>query len=57
MEEEMRIGLSDYRFGRIEAYALLDLYRTSATAKLERLAALHLYLSGLADLEAAGEED
>lgn len=57
MEEELRSGLTQYQYGRIESYSLLDLYRTYAAAKLERLRALYLYLSGLADLEAAGEED
>jgi cobalt-zinc-cadmium efflux system outer membrane protein len=57
MEEELRSGLTQYQYGQIETYSLLDLHRSYATAKLERLKALFLYLSGLADLEAAGEED
>ena len=57
MEEELRSGLTQYQYGKIESYSLLDLHRTYALAKLERLRALFLYLSGLADLEAAGEED
>jgi cobalt-zinc-cadmium efflux system outer membrane protein len=56
MEEELRSGLAQYQYGKIESYSLLDLHRTYAAAKLERLKALFLYLSGLADLEAAGEE-
>jgi cobalt-zinc-cadmium efflux system outer membrane protein len=56
MEEELRSGLTQYQYGRIESYRLLDLYRTYSAAQLERLKALFLYLSGLADLEAAGEE-
>jgi len=57
MEEELRSGLTQYQYGKIESYSLLDLHRTYAAAKLERLRALFLYLSGLADLEAAGEDD
>jgi hypothetical protein len=57
MEEELRSGLMQYQYGKIESYSLLDLYRTYAAAKLERLKALYLYLSGLAGLEAAGEEN
>jgi cobalt-zinc-cadmium efflux system outer membrane protein len=56
MEEELRSGLTQYQYGKIESYRLLDLYRTYSAARLERLKALFLYLSGLADLEAAGEE-
>ena len=56
MEEELRSGLTQYQYGKIESYGLLDLHRTYAAAELERLRALSLYLCGLADLEAAGEE-
>ncbi len=56
IEEELRSGLTQYQYGKIESYNLLDLYRAYAAAKIERLRALFLYLSGLADLEAAGEE-
>jgi outer membrane protein TolC len=57
MEEELRSGLMQYQYGKMESYSLLDLYRTYAAANLERLKALYLYLSGLAGLEAAGEEN
>jgi outer membrane protein TolC len=57
MEEELRSGLTQYQYGKIESYSLLDLYRTYAAAQIERLKALSLYLSALADLEAAGEEE
>ena len=57
MEEEIRSGLTQYQYGKIESYSLLDLYRTYAAAELERLKALYFYQSGLAGLEAAGEED
>lgn len=57
MEEELRSGLTQYQYGKIESYSLLDLHRTYGAAALERLQALFLYLCGLADLDAAGEED
>ena len=57
MEEELNSGLIQYQYGKMESYSLLDLYRTYAGAKLERLKALYLYLSGRAGLEAAGEQD
>jgi cobalt-zinc-cadmium efflux system outer membrane protein len=56
MEDELAMGLSRYQFGKIEFFNLLDLYRTFATARLEHLSAVHLYLVSLADLEIAGEE-
>jgi len=56
MEEELRSGLTQYQYGKIESYSLLDLHRTYGAAEIERLRALFLYLCGLADLEAAGEE-
>jgi hypothetical protein len=56
MEEELRSGLTQYQYGKIESYNLLDLHRTYSAAAIERLQALFLYLCGLADLEAAGEE-
>lgn len=57
MEDELRSGLTQYQYGKLEAYALLDLYRTYSAAKLERLKALYLYQTGLASLEAAGGVD
>ncbi len=57
IDEEIRSGLNQFRYGRMDSLALLDLYRTYVTAKVERLKALALYLSALADLEAAGETD
>jgi len=57
MDEELRSGLTQYQYGKIESYSLLDLHRTYSAAALEGLQALFLYLCGLADLEAAGEED
>lgn len=56
MEDELRLGLSYYQYGKIEFFNLLDLYRTYAAARLEHLKSLYLYLVSLADLEVAGEE-
>jgi outer membrane protein TolC len=57
MEDELKLGLSDYQFGKLEFFNLLDLYRTYTVAQLEHLKSLYLYLISLADLEVAGEED
>ena len=57
MEDEIKLGLSDYQFGKLEFFNLLDLYRTYTAAQLEHLKSLYLYLVSLADLEVAGEED
>lgn len=57
IEDELKVSLEYYRFGKMESYALLDLHRTYAEARLEHLRALQLYLTSLADLETAGEED
>jgi hypothetical protein len=56
IEEELRSGLTQYQYGKIESYSLLDLYRTYAAARIERLKSLSLYLSALADLESIAEE-
>jgi len=56
IEEELRSGLTQYQYGKIESYSLLDLYRTYGAARVERLKALSLYLLALADLEAVAEE-
>ena len=56
MEDELKLGLSYYQYGKIEFFNLLDLYRTYAAARLEHLKSLYLYLVSLADLEVAGEE-
>jgi cobalt-zinc-cadmium efflux system outer membrane protein len=56
LEDELRIQLEYFRYGRTEAYALLDLYRTFVLAELEHLRAVLLYNLALADLEVAGEE-
>ncbi|MCX6559730.1 MAG: TolC family protein [Candidatus Aminicenantes bacterium] len=56
IEAEIGNGLEQYRLGRIESYALLDLYRALSEARLEHLHSLYLYAASLADLEAAGED-
>jgi len=56
MEDEIKLGISRYQYGKIEFFNLLDLYRTYAAARLEHLKSLYLYLVSLADLEVAGEE-
>jgi outer membrane protein TolC len=56
LEDELRIQLEYFRYGKTEAYALLDLHRTFVLAELEHLRAVMLYNVALADLEVAGEE-
>jgi len=56
MADELKISLDYYRYGKIESFSLLDLYRTYVMAEVEHLNALYLYLTALADLETAGEE-
>lgn len=56
MEDEIKLGISQYQYGKIEFFNLLDLYRTYATVRLEHLKSLYLYLVSLADIEVAGEE-
>jgi outer membrane protein TolC len=55
LEDELGIQLDYFRYGKIEAFSLLDLYRTFALAQVEHLRALLLYNVALADLEVAGE--
>jgi cobalt-zinc-cadmium efflux system outer membrane protein len=56
IEAEIKNGLEQYRLGRLEAYSLLDLFRSLSEARLEHLNALYLYALALAGLDAAGEE-
>ncbi len=56
IEAEIKNGLEQYRLGRLEAYALLDLFRSLAEARVEHLNALYLYAVALAGMESAGEE-
>jgi cobalt-zinc-cadmium efflux system outer membrane protein len=55
LEDELGIQLDYFRYGKAEAFSLLDLHRTYALAQVEHLRALLLYNLALADLEAAGE--
>lgn len=55
LEEELKIELEYFRYGKTEALGLLDLHRTLVLAQVEHLRALLLYNLALADLEVAGE--
>ncbi len=57
IQDEFRIAVDYYQFGKMEAYALLDLERSATEARLEYLKALYAYAVALADLESAGEEE
>ncbi len=56
MEDDMTLSLNRYQYGEVAFFELLDLYRTYASARLEHLRSLYIYLVSLADLEVAGEE-
>ena len=56
IDEELKAGINSYQYNQIDALGLLDIYRTNKTARIEYYKALLNYLSGLADLEVAGEE-
>ncbi len=56
LEDELGIQLEYYRYGKTEAYSLIDLHRTLILAEVEHLRALFLYNVALADLEVAGED-
>lgn len=56
MEDEIRLAVNQYQYGKIEFFNLLDLYRTYAATQLEHLKALYQYLLALSDLEVAGED-
>jgi cobalt-zinc-cadmium efflux system outer membrane protein len=55
LDDELGIQLDYFRYGKAEAFSLLDLYRTYILAQVEHLRALLLYNLALADLEVAGE--
>jgi cobalt-zinc-cadmium efflux system outer membrane protein len=57
IQDEFKIAVDYYQFGKMEAYALLDLERSATEARLEYLRALYSYAIALADLEVAGEEE
>jgi cobalt-zinc-cadmium efflux system outer membrane protein len=53
--DELGIQLEYFRYGKAEAFSLLDLHRTYVLAQVEHLRALLLYNLALADLDVAGE--
>jgi cobalt-zinc-cadmium efflux system outer membrane protein len=55
LEDELGIQIEYFRYGKTEAYAVLDLHRAYVQAQVEHLRALLLYNLALADLEVAGE--
>jgi len=57
IQDEFKIAVDYFQFGKMEAYALLDLERSATEARLEYLQALYAYAVALADLESAGEEE
>ena len=56
LEDELGIQIEYFRYGKTEAYSLLDLHRTLVQAEVEHLRAILLFNIALADLEVAGEE-
>jgi len=56
LEGELQIQLEYFRYGKVEAFSLLDLHRTYVLAEVEHLRALLFYNLALVDLEVAGEE-
>jgi len=56
LESELRIQLEYFRYGKAEAFSLLDLHRTYVLSEVEHLRALLSYNLALVDLEVAGEE-
>jgi cobalt-zinc-cadmium efflux system outer membrane protein len=56
IEDELKISLEYYRYGKMEAFALLDLYRSLTEARLEYGRALYLCAVDRTDLEVAGED-
>ncbi len=56
LEDELKVSLDLYRYGRLEAFALIDLYRAAAEARLEHLRAVYNRAVALVDLDIAGED-
>jgi cobalt-zinc-cadmium efflux system outer membrane protein len=56
LEDELAIELEYFRYGKVQAFGVIDLHRTFVQAQVEHLRALLLYNLALADLEVAGEE-
>jgi cobalt-zinc-cadmium efflux system outer membrane protein len=55
IEEELKVSLDLYKFGKIETYVLLDLHRAASEARLEHLRAVYNESVARIDLEIAGE--
>ncbi len=53
---ELDKALEDYRLGKLDSLSLMDLYRSFSLVRLEYYRALYLYLTALAEFEAAGED-
>ncbi len=56
IEEELKVSLDLYTYGKLEAYALLDLHRAASEARLEHLRAVYNESIARIDLEIAGED-
>jgi cobalt-zinc-cadmium efflux system outer membrane protein len=56
IEDELKVSLDLYALGKIEAYALLDLNRAAAEARLEHLRAVYNGAIARIDLDIAGED-
>jgi outer membrane protein, heavy metal efflux system len=56
IQDELKISIEYYQYGKMEAYALLDLFRSGTEAQIEHLRALYFYAVAMADLEVAGED-
>jgi len=56
VEDQLKMSITHYQYGKTDALNLLDIHRTYLTTKLEYLKSLYLYLVSLSDLEKAGEE-
>ncbi len=56
VEDQLKISLTHYQYGKTDTLNLLDIFRTDLATRLEYLKSLYLYLVSLSDLEKAGEE-
>jgi outer membrane protein TolC len=56
VEDQLKMSITQYQYGKTDALNILDITRTYLTTKLEYLKSLYLYLVSLSDLEQAGEE-
>ncbi len=56
LEDELKVSLDLYALGKMEAYALIDLHRAAAEARLEHLRAVFNEALARIDLDIAGEE-